>query len=207
MTSTFYSRAQGVVVVFDVTIEESFANLSQWIREIREEAPDNCVIALCANKTDSDKSLWRVSKDRFTQFAADEKIPLYEASAATAANVNHVCAVAASFGLMPPSVSVLMCGRSCLSFVTPACVDVCERCLNSYGNSGAARGGGEAAGTGEYYLEWTRRRGPARRIHHTLQAHKQWRRITAARGRGLLLLKRCARASDSLCTFCKYSCL
>lgn len=90
MTSTFYSRAQGIVVVFDVTIEESFLNLPRWIKEIREEAPDNCVIALCANKTDTDKSLWRVSKERFTQFAVDQNIPVYEASAATAANVNHV---------------------------------------------------------------------------------------------------------------------
>lgn len=137
MTSTFYSRAQGIILVFDVTIEESFLNLSRWIREIRDEAPDNCVVALCANKTDTDKGQWKVSKERFSQFAADEKIPVYEVSAATAANVSHVSVCA--------SCCLLNAARECPRLlvlinviVNVHFVDVCLCGINGDGKGGAA---------------------------------------------------------------------
>lgn len=36
MTSAFYSKAQGIVIVFDITNRESFKALPSWIRDIRE---------------------------------------------------------------------------------------------------------------------------------------------------------------------------
>lgn len=36
MTSAFYSKAQGVVVAFDVTQRSTFESLTSWIRDVRE---------------------------------------------------------------------------------------------------------------------------------------------------------------------------
>ena len=36
MTSAFYSKAQGVVVAFDVTQRSSFDALQSWIRDVRQ---------------------------------------------------------------------------------------------------------------------------------------------------------------------------
>ena len=35
MTSAFYSKAQGIIVCFDVSQKESFLALPAWIRDIR----------------------------------------------------------------------------------------------------------------------------------------------------------------------------
>ena len=55
-----------------------------------QEAPDNCIVVLCANKTDVDEKNWKVSRSEFMAFANTLNYPCYEASAATAFNVEHV---------------------------------------------------------------------------------------------------------------------
>jgi Ras-related protein Rab-1A len=35
MTSAFYNKAHGIILVFDVSQEESFRSLTTWIRDIR----------------------------------------------------------------------------------------------------------------------------------------------------------------------------
>jgi Ras-related protein Rab-1A len=35
MTSAFYNKAHGIILVFDVSQEESFRSLNTWIRDIR----------------------------------------------------------------------------------------------------------------------------------------------------------------------------
>ena len=76
--------------MFDVAVESSFNSVSKWIKEIREEAPENCVIVLCANKTDVPESTWSVPRERFASFASENDLVLYESSAATSYNVNSV---------------------------------------------------------------------------------------------------------------------
>ena len=76
--------------MFDVTVAESFESVARWLKEIHEEAPENCVIALCANKTDVEESQWTVRRATYMQFAEDHSLVVYESSAATAYNVNHV---------------------------------------------------------------------------------------------------------------------
>ena len=90
MTSTFYSRAQGIIIVFDVTAGESFSNLTNWLKDVENEAPENCKISLCANKVDAPLSDWKVDRAIFEHFARDHNLSLYESSAATADNVEHV---------------------------------------------------------------------------------------------------------------------
>jgi GTPase SAR1 family protein len=42
----------GAILVFDLTSAESFRNLPYWINAIREQANENCLITLVANKGD-----------------------------------------------------------------------------------------------------------------------------------------------------------
>lgn len=90
MTSAFYNRAQGVVVTFDVGQRESFAALASWIRDVRRDAPQGCVIVLCANKTDLDADLWKVRREEYTAFAREGSFELFEASSKSGHNVQDM---------------------------------------------------------------------------------------------------------------------
>jgi len=90
MTSAFYSKAQGIVIVFDITNRESFKALPSWIRDIREKAPINCALNLCANKFDLPPERWATSKEEFEAFAKDYDMEVIQASASTGSNVNEV---------------------------------------------------------------------------------------------------------------------
>lgn len=55
-----------------------------------QEAPEECLIVLCANKTDIDVSKWKVSREAYTQFAKEQKLKLFESSAAKGHNIDKV---------------------------------------------------------------------------------------------------------------------
>ena len=40
MTANFYRRAQGAFVVFDLRSRETFLDAKQWVRELRQHAPE-----------------------------------------------------------------------------------------------------------------------------------------------------------------------
>nr|CAD7611024.1 unnamed protein product [Timema genevievae] len=52
MTKTYFRRADGVVLLYDVTNERSFLNVRQWIENIKEATDQVIPIVLCGNKVD-----------------------------------------------------------------------------------------------------------------------------------------------------------
>ncbi|XP_065219535.1 ras and EF-hand domain-containing protein homolog [Planococcus citri] len=52
MTKTYFRRADGVVLLYDVTSERSFLNIRQWIQSINECADKEIPILICGNKID-----------------------------------------------------------------------------------------------------------------------------------------------------------
>jgi GTPase SAR1 family protein len=52
ITTGHYRNAVGAILVYDITSEESFMNLSYWLESIREAADEHVVIALMPNKCD-----------------------------------------------------------------------------------------------------------------------------------------------------------
>jgi len=90
MTSAFYSKAQGVVVTFDVTERDTFLALPSWIRDIRMSAPSYCVIILCANKVDLPLEFWSLGSDEYMNFAQENGYTIFESSASTGVNVKEL---------------------------------------------------------------------------------------------------------------------
>jgi|APCry1669189665_1035243.scaffolds.fasta_scaffold49710_1 GTPase SAR1 family protein len=52
MTVNHYRNAVGALLVYDVSNEESFKNLSYWVDELKKNLDPFAIIALCANKVD-----------------------------------------------------------------------------------------------------------------------------------------------------------
>jgi small GTP-binding protein len=51
LSKAFLKNAKGAMIVYDVTSEDSFARVPQWIAKIREAYPE-CPLFLCGNKID-----------------------------------------------------------------------------------------------------------------------------------------------------------
>lgn len=51
-TCRHYRKAQGALVVYDITKEPTFKSVKKWIEGIREHAAENVVIVIVGNKSD-----------------------------------------------------------------------------------------------------------------------------------------------------------
>ena len=51
--SIFYQSAIAAILVYDVTLRKTFESLKEyWVKEIKENSPENIILALAANKCD-----------------------------------------------------------------------------------------------------------------------------------------------------------
>lgn len=88
ITSSYYRGAHGIIVVYDVTDQESFNNVKQWLNEIDRYANENVNKLLVGNK--SDLTAKKVVDTQTAKAFADEiGIPFLETSAKNATNVEQ----------------------------------------------------------------------------------------------------------------------
>ncbi|GFZ15147.1 similar to RAS 5 [Actinidia rufa] len=88
ITSSYYRGAHGIIIVYDVTDQESFNNVKQWLNEIDRYASENVNKLLVGNKCDlTDNRV--VSYDTAKEFADGIGIPFMETSAKDATNVEQ----------------------------------------------------------------------------------------------------------------------
>ena len=52
ITRQYYKEAQGIILVYDISNKTTFEDIDNWIEDIRNNAPADCVIYLVGNKTD-----------------------------------------------------------------------------------------------------------------------------------------------------------
>ena len=74
ITKTFFNGAHLAILVYDVSASHTMDSLTKWLKEIRETAPKNCIICICANKIDlvHDEKQFKETGQKFAEkFFAD----------------------------------------------------------------------------------------------------------------------------------------
>jgi Ras-related protein Rab-27A len=89
LTTAFFRDAMGFILMFDLTSENTFLNVRNWISQLQTHAYcDDPDIILVGNKLDlEDKRA--VSAERAKEFAENNNCTYFETSAATGENVER----------------------------------------------------------------------------------------------------------------------
>ncbi|KAJ9190295.1 hypothetical protein P3X46_001514 [Hevea brasiliensis] len=128
ITSSYYRGAHGIIIVFDVTDEESFKNVKAWLAEIDKFATDNVNKLLVGNKCDL-TSKRVVSNETAKAFADEIGIPFLEASAKNATNVED------AFMTMSADIKKRMASQPTASAVRPSTVPIRGKPVNQSSNT------------------------------------------------------------------------
>ncbi|CAI5793066.1 ras-related protein Rab-27A [Lacerta agilis] len=88
LTTAFFRDAMGFLLLFDLTNEQSFLNIRNWMSQLQTHAYcENPDVVLCGNKSDLEEQ--RVVKEEDAKELAEKHgIPYFETSAANGANVS-----------------------------------------------------------------------------------------------------------------------
>ncbi|XP_034032962.1 EF-hand calcium-binding domain-containing protein 4B [Thalassophryne amazonica] len=88
ITKQFFRKADGVVVMYDVTAEQSFVAVRQWLTSVKESAGEEIPIMLMANKTDrqAERQVQRASGEKLSK---NYSLIFYECSAYSGQNVSE----------------------------------------------------------------------------------------------------------------------
>ncbi|XP_074330119.1 ras-related protein RABD2a-like [Apium graveolens] len=117
ITSSYYRGAHGIIVVYDVTDQESFNNVKQWLSEINRYASENVNKLLVGNKSDLTANKV-VSYEGAKAFADETGIPFMEASAKDATNVEQ------AFMAMTSSIKERMASQPGMNYAKPPTVNL-----------------------------------------------------------------------------------
>ena len=94
VTRIFYRGAHCVFLTYDITRDETFANLVDWLKEIQQHAAEDVKVYLIGNKCDFEDQR-EVQFDRAIEFAKEHQIhKCFETSAKTGSNVEDVFSIA-----------------------------------------------------------------------------------------------------------------
>lgn len=88
ITSTYYRGSHGIIVVFDLTIMESFNNIKMWIKEIEKFAGNEVCKILVGNKCDL-VNRRVVEHNTAKQLADDFNMQYIETSAKDSINIHE----------------------------------------------------------------------------------------------------------------------
>ena len=92
ITKCFFQRAQGIIIVFDVTNKRSFDDLKMWIDSIKSQSKltedlENMPIILIGNKIYLPKRV--IDKETALNFAKEQNLEYYETSAKTGEGIDN----------------------------------------------------------------------------------------------------------------------
>ena len=85
ITKNLFSRVQGIIIVYDITNKQSFLNIPNWIKLIKEEN-DNIPYTLVGNKCDLKRERV-VQEEEGEKFSQDNNIDFLETSAKQDINI------------------------------------------------------------------------------------------------------------------------
>uniref|UniRef100_A0A8C5M1K0 Calcium release activated channel regulator 2A n=1 Tax=Leptobrachium leishanense TaxID=445787 RepID=A0A8C5M1K0_9ANUR len=88
ITKQFFRKADGVIVMYDITSKDTFTALRQWMNSVEEAAGENIPILMLGNKIDIEKER-EVPRGLGENLAKDFNFMFYECSASTGHNVKE----------------------------------------------------------------------------------------------------------------------
>ncbi|XP_057174861.1 EF-hand calcium-binding domain-containing protein 4B isoform X3 [Ursus arctos] len=88
ITQQFFRKADGVIVMYDVTARQSFLSVRQWLSSVEEAVGDYIPVLLLGNKIDNEKER-EVPRGLGEQLAKEKKLIFYECSAYSGHNTKE----------------------------------------------------------------------------------------------------------------------
>ena len=88
ITKTYYKGAHGIILTYDVTDQNSFKNIRNWIKQIEANAQTSVKKVLVGNKCDKPDRV--VTEEEGKKLADDYSMSFFETSAKTNQNVGEV---------------------------------------------------------------------------------------------------------------------
>lgn len=85
ITSAYYRGADGIIMVYDVTSEESFRHINEWFLEVNRYASENTCKIIVGNKIDLPDKV--ITTEQAKAYADSLKMPFIETSAVQSVNV------------------------------------------------------------------------------------------------------------------------
>lgn len=85
ITLNFYKGVDGILLVFDLTNENSLNNVPHWIRQVKLYSAENVALVLVGNKCDIEEN--RISKDKIDGICSEYGLKYFEASAKNNVNI------------------------------------------------------------------------------------------------------------------------
>ena len=89
LAMTYYRKANGILLLFDITRLSTFESCVNYIEEIRKNSDENCIIFLIGNKIDLEDER-KISTNEAQLFANRQKIKYFETSAVKNQKVEEV---------------------------------------------------------------------------------------------------------------------
>ncbi|KFO20225.1 EF-hand calcium-binding domain-containing protein 4B [Fukomys damarensis] len=88
ITQQFFRKADGVIVMYDLTAKESFLSVRQWLSSVEEAVGDRVPVLLLGNKLDNEKER-EVPQGLGEQLAKENNLIFYECSACSGHNTKE----------------------------------------------------------------------------------------------------------------------
>lgn len=89
IASRFFKGVDGVILVYDITNEESFTKINSWVKQAKENTSKDLPFMLVGNKNDLDDER-AVSEKKGADFADELGYPFKEVSALTKDNIDEM---------------------------------------------------------------------------------------------------------------------
>ena len=87
---SFIKKADGIVLIYDISNKISFEEIGGWIESIKENGKINIPVILVGNKCDLSDDIRQISKKEGQEKADEFQIPFYETSCKDGININEV---------------------------------------------------------------------------------------------------------------------
>ena len=89
INTMYYQNAVGALLVYDVTISETFEKVKDWVRTLQEAVGKDTTFVIAGNKFDlSDKNMIEKNNEKVDNYCAQQKCKHFYTSAKTGFNLN-----------------------------------------------------------------------------------------------------------------------